>query len=80
MTLRIRLSRGGKKKNPYYRIVVAPSSAPRDGRFIETVGNYNPLLEKDNADRIRLNHERIKYWISVGAQPSARVSKFLSKS
>lgn len=78
MSLRIRLSRGGAKKRPYYRIVVADSRSPRDGRFIERVGTYNPMLAKDNAERINLNAERIKHWVSQGALPSDRVARFLA--
>ena len=77
MSLRIRLARGGAKKRPYYRIVVADSRMPRDGRFIERVGSYNPMLPKDHADRIILLEDRIKHWLSVGAQPSDRVARFL---
>ena len=79
MTLRIRLSRGGAKKRPFYRIVVADSRFPRDGRFIERVGTYNPLLEKDNTQRVTLNQDRIKYWLGVGARPSDRVARFLGQ-
>jgi small subunit ribosomal protein S16 len=77
MSLRIRLARGGAKKRPYYRIVVTDSRMPRDGRFIERVGSYNPMLPKDHADRVVLNGDRIKHWLSVGAQPSDRVARFL---
>ncbi|MGA7323618.1 MAG: 30S ribosomal protein S16 [Rhodomicrobium sp.] len=77
MALKIRLARGGAKKRPYYRIVVAEATAPRDGRFIEKLGTYNPLLPKDHADRITLVEERIKHWLSVGAQPTDRVLRFL---
>jgi small subunit ribosomal protein S16 len=77
MALKIRLSRGGAKKRPFYRIVVADSRNPRDGRFIERVGVYNPMLAKDSPDRIKLNEERIKHWMSHGATPSDRVAKFL---
>lgn len=77
MSLRIRLARGGAKKRPYYRIVVADSRMPRDGRFIERVGSYNPMLPKDHSDRIVLKEERIRHWLSVGAQPSDRVARFL---
>ncbi|MEG3619344.1 30S ribosomal protein S16 [Magnetovibrio sp. PR-2] len=77
MSLRIRLSRGGAKKRPYYRIVVADSRSPRDGRFIERIGTYNPMLAKDHADRIKLDAERVKHWIGQGAQPSDRVARFL---
>jgi small subunit ribosomal protein S16 len=77
MPLKIRLARGGAKKRPYYRIVVAEATAPRDGRFIEKVGTYNPLLPKDHADRITLVEDRVKHWLSVGAQPTDRVLRFL---
>ena len=77
MSIAIRLARGGSKKRPYYRIVVADSHAPRDGRFIEKVGTYNPLLAKDSPDRVKLLGERISHWLSVGAQPSDRVARFL---
>ena len=77
MAVKIRLSRGGSKKRPYYKIVVAEASSPRDGRFIEKVGTYNPMLQSDNPDRIKLVEDRIKYWLSVGAQPTERVEKFL---
>ena len=76
--LKIRLARGGAKKRPYYQIVVADSRSPRDGRFIERVGSYNPLLSKDSPDRIKLNTDRIQEWIGKGAQPSDRVARFLS--
>src|ERR671928_511260 len=77
MALAIRLTRGGAKKRPYYRIVVADSRSPRDGRFIEKVGTYNPLLAKDSPDRVKLDADRIAHWLSVGAQPSDRVARFL---
>ncbi|MBT5455160.1 MAG: 30S ribosomal protein S16, partial [Rhodospirillaceae bacterium] len=77
MALKIRLSRGGAKKRPFYRIVVADSRSPRDGRFIERVGVYNPMLAKDSPDRIKFDAERIKHWMSHGAIPSDRVAKFL---
>ena len=77
MAIAIRLARGGSKKRPYYRIVVADSRAPRDGRFIEKVGTYNPLLAKDSPERVKLDTERAKHWLSVGAQPSDRVARFL---
>jgi small subunit ribosomal protein S16 len=76
--LKIRLARGGAKKRPYYQIVVADSRSPRDGRFIERVGSYNPLLAKDNPDRIKLNTESIQEWLRKGAQPTERVARFLS--
>lgn len=78
MAVKIRLARGGSKKRPFYRIVVAEAIAPRDGRFIEKVGTYNPLLEQGNAERIVLKKERIQYWLSVGAQPTDRVTQFLA--
>jgi small subunit ribosomal protein S16 len=77
MALAIRLTRGGAKKRPYYRIVVADSRAPRDGRFIEKLGSYNPLLAKDSPERVKLDAERISHWLGVGAQPSDRVLRFL---
>lgn len=80
MSLRIRLSRGGAKKRPYYRIVVADSRSPRDGKFIERVGTYNPMVPKDHPERILLKEERIKYWMGVGALPSDRVAKFLGQA
>ena len=80
MALRIRLSRGGAKKRPFYRIVIADSRSPRDGRFIERGGVYNPMLAKDSPDRVQLNEERIKHWMSHGAMPSERVAKFLGSA
>jgi small subunit ribosomal protein S16 len=80
MALKIRLARGGAKKRPFYRIVVAEAGCPRDGRFVERVGSYNPLLPHDHADRIVLNVERIKHWLSVGAQPTDRVELFLGNA
>lgn len=74
----MRLTRHGAKKRPFYHIVVADSRSPRDGRFIEKVGSYNPMLSKDNEQRVILNEERVKHWISVGAQPTERVSRFLA--
>jgi len=76
--LKIRLARGGAKKRPYYSIVVADSHSPRDGRFIEKVGNYNPLLKKDDPNRVNLKVERLQDWISKGAQPTDRVARFLA--
>jgi small subunit ribosomal protein S16 len=76
MSVSIRLSRGGSKKRPYYRIVVANSRAPRDGAFIEKIGTYNPLLAKDDAKRVVLDGDRAKHWLSVGAQPTDRVARF----
>ncbi len=92
MTLKIRLARGGAKKRPHYRIVVADSRSPRDGRFIERIGTYDPLLPKDHAasssarhpllpkDRVTLREERIRYWLSQGAQPTDRVAGFLGQA
>ena len=77
MALSIRLSRGGSKKRPYYRIVVADARSPRDGKFIEKIGNYNPLLAKDDEKRITLDADRAKHWLGVGAQPTDRVARFL---
>ena len=76
MSVSIRLARGGAKKRPYYRIVVANSRSSRDGRFIEKIGSYNPLLAKDDANRVVLDTERAKHWLSVGAQPTDRVARF----
>ena len=78
MPVRIRLSRGGAKKRPYYRIVVADSRRARDGKFIDQVGTYNPMLNKDNPDRVKIDLEKAKEWIAKGAQPSDRVKLFLS--
>src|SRR5919106_2737065 len=77
MALAIRLTRGGAKKRPYYRIVVTDSRSPRDGRFIEKLGTYNPLLAKDSPERVKMDAERIQHWLGVGAQPSDRVLRFL---
>ena len=77
MSLSIRLTRGGAKKRPYYRIVVADSRSPRDGRFIEKIGSYNPLLAKDSPERVKLDGDRARHWLSVGAQPTDRVARFL---
>ena len=79
MPLKIRLARGGAKKRPFYRIVVAEATAPRDGRFIERIGSYNPILPKDHAERIVLDEDRAKHWLSVGAQPTDRVLRFLDE-
>jgi small subunit ribosomal protein S16 len=76
MAVAIRLSRGGAKKRPYYRIVVADSRAARDGKYLEQIGTYNPLLAKDNPERVKLNEERARYWLGVGAQASDRVARF----
>ncbi len=77
MALSMRLSRGGSKKRPYYKIVVADARAPRDGKFIERIGSYNPQLPKDSAERMILDTERAKHWLAAGAQPSDRVARFL---
>lgn len=78
MTVRIRLSRGGSKKHPYYRVVAADQRAPRDGRFIEKLGSYNPLLPKDHQERLVLDVEKVKSWISKGAQPTERLQKLFA--
>jgi small subunit ribosomal protein S16 len=78
MSLKIRMSRGGTKKRPFYSIVVADSRSPRDGRFIEKLGTYNPMLDKSHADRVTLKPERIQHWLKVGALPSERVQRFLA--
>jgi small subunit ribosomal protein S16 len=80
MSLKIRLARAGAKKRPYYRIVVADSRSPRDGRYVEKLGTYDPLLPRDAAGRVTLSEERVKYWISHGAQPTDRVLRFLDKA
>ena len=77
MAIALRLSRGGAKKRPYYRIVAADSRSPRDGKYLEQVGTYNPLLAKDSPERVKLNEDRVRYWLGVGAQPSDRVLRFL---
>jgi len=79
MSVKIRLARGGAKKRPFYRIVVAESHYSRDGKFIERIGSYNPMLPKDHADRIVLDKERAQHWLKVGAQPSERVQGFFAK-
>lgn len=78
MSVRIRLSRGGSKKRPFYKVVAADQRAPRDGRFIERLGSYNPMLPKEHADRFIVDVERVKYWLSKGAQPTERLEKLLS--
>lgn len=80
MSVRIRLARGGAKKSPYYRIVVADSRSRRDGRFIEVLGSYNPMLKQEHADRVVLRHDRLKHWLDHGAVPSDRVAKFCAQA
>ena len=80
MAVKIRLARGGTKKRPFYRIVAADERAPRDGRFIEKLGTYNPLLASDNAERVKLDLERIQHWLSKGAKPTDRVLRFLDQA
>ncbi|KQQ48976.1 MULTISPECIES: 30S ribosomal protein S16 [Rhizobium/Agrobacterium group] len=80
MALKIRLARGGSKKRPYYQIVVADARSPRDGRFLEKLGSWNPMLAKDNADRIQINGDLVKEWIAKGAQPTDRVLRFLAEA
>ncbi len=77
MAISLRLSRGGAKKRPYYRIVAADSRRSRDGRYLEQLGTYNPLLAKDDPARVKLDEDRVRYWLGVGAQPSDRVARFL---
>ena len=77
MAIALRLSRGGAKKRPYYRIVAADSRRARDGKYLEQLGTYNPMLPKDSDERVKLNEDRIRYWLGVGAQPSDRVHRFL---
>lgn len=80
MATKIRLARGGAKKRPYYRIVVADVRAPRDGRFIEKVGSYNPMVAKDSAERVVLDIDRVKHWLANGATPTDRVARFLDEA
>jgi small subunit ribosomal protein S16 len=80
MSLKIRLARGGTKKRPYYRVVVAESRMPRDGRFVEKVGIYDPMLPKESAERVKLDVERIQHWLKMGALPTERVNVFLAKA
>jgi small subunit ribosomal protein S16 len=80
MSLKIRLARAGAKKRPYYHIVVADSRSPRDGRFIEKLGSYNPMLPQEHSDRVRLFDARIQHWMSQGALPTDRVAKFLGRA
>jgi len=80
MSLRIRLARGGAKKRPFYRVVVADSRSPRDGRFIEKIGHYNPMVPRDHPERLRLDEARARHWLSLGATPSDRVARFLGQA
>jgi small subunit ribosomal protein S16 len=80
MALKIRLSRGGAKKRPFYRIVVSEASSPRDGRFIEKLGTYDPMLKTDDPKRVVLDEERIRHWLGNGASPTDRVARFLGKA
>ena len=80
MSVSIRLSRGGSKKRPYYKVVVSNSRAPRDGKYLEQLGTYNPLLAKDDENRVRLIEDRVRYWLGVGAQPTDRVARMLDKA
>jgi small subunit ribosomal protein S16 len=80
MALKIRLARGGSKKRPYYHIVLADARSPRDGRFLENLGSWNPMLAKDNDARIKLDSDRIKHWLDQGAQPTDRVLRFLNEA
>ncbi|WP_347265974.1 30S ribosomal protein S16 [Paracoccus sp. (in: a-proteobacteria)] len=80
MAMKIRLARGGSKKRPHYAIVASDSRMPRDGRFLEKLGTYNPLLAKDSEDRIKMDLERVQYWLSQGAQPTDRVARFLESA
>ena len=77
MAMKIRLARGGSKKRPFYRIVAADSRMPRDGRFIEKLGTYNPLLPKDSEERVKMDIERVQHWLGQGAQPTDRISRML---
>jgi len=77
MAMKIRLARGGSKKRPFYRIVAADSRMPRDGRFIEKLGTYNPLLPKDSEERVKIDMERVNYWLGHGAQPTDRIARML---
>ncbi|MEO0670234.1 MAG: 30S ribosomal protein S16 [Pseudomonadota bacterium] len=77
MAMKIRLARGGSKKRPFYRVVAADSRMPRDGRYIEKLGTYNPLLPKDSEERVKMNMERVQYWLDQGAQPTDRIARML---
>ncbi len=78
MSVKIRLSRGGSKKRPYYYVVVAHGTSPRDGRYIEQIGTFDPMLKKDDANRVKLKDDRVKHWLGVGAQPTDRVLRLLT--
>jgi small subunit ribosomal protein S16 len=78
--VKLRLARGGAKKRPYYYIVAAANTSPRDGRYIERIGSYNPMLAKDSPDRVKILEDRAKHWLSVGAQPTDRVARFLDQA
>jgi|SRR3954470_18003529 small subunit ribosomal protein S16 len=80
MALKIRLARGGSKKRPYYHVVIADARSPRDGRFLEKVGSWNPMLGKEDAKRVELDNDRIQHWIDQGAQPTDRVLRFLAEA
>ncbi|GAA5265160.1 MAG: 30S ribosomal protein S16 [Acidiphilium sp.] len=80
MSVKIRLARAGAKRRPYYHIVVADSRSPRDGKFIEKIGSYNPMLPADHAERVRLQEDRVKHWLSVGAEATDRVARFLGRA
>ncbi|PCJ29058.1 MAG: 30S ribosomal protein S16 [Rickettsiales bacterium] len=80
MAVKIRLARGGAKKRPYYRVIVADERAPRDGAFIEKLGTYNPLLKRDDEDRVSLKADRIEHWLARGAQPTERVARFIKEA
>jgi len=80
MSLKIRLSRGGAKKRPFYRIVVADVRAPRDGRYVERVGTYNPMLPKESGERVALKEDRVRHWLAQGAKPTDRVLRFLAEA
>jgi small subunit ribosomal protein S16 len=80
MSMKIRLARGGSKKRPHYSIVASDSRMPRDGRFLEKLGTYSPLLPKDSEDRVKMNVERVQYWLGQGAQPTDRVARFLESA
>lgn len=80
MALKIRLSRAGAKKRPFYRIVIADSRSPRDGRFIEKIGTYDPMLKKETENRVKFDEERARFWLSQGAQPTDRVARFFGRA